>query len=113
MTTQAIEPDESEDARFVVRPTSISIRRRQYSNGEVDQIEVVMADLHLSAYLSSDREIRLAKRLADAWGLTVYWDDANAERCHAALQHHGNLSRAIAEAATAAAKAVQAEGAQA
>ncbi len=59
-------------------------RERSY-----DAIKVVLCDLHLSCNLgeseSSDREIKLAKRLADSHQAWFDYDEHNAERVRRVL----------------------------
>lgn len=50
-----------------------------------NQVRVVIGDLHLTCDLTSDRQIRLAKRLADSHQASFMYDDKNAERVREVL----------------------------
>lgn len=54
-----------------MKPTAIRIHRQSNTAREYDAIQVVLADLHLSCDLVSDRQISLAKRLADENGMPL------------------------------------------
>ena len=64
---------------------AVSVRREQASRGFYDCIKVVIGDLHLRCDVTSDRDIRLAKRLADDHGAAFEFDDHTRERVRAAL----------------------------
>lgn len=63
----------------------VKISRRSTTNRVFDSITVVMGDLHLHADLVNDRQIRLAKGLADSHKAPFMVDEANAERVKSAL----------------------------
>ena len=62
----------------------VKIHRRATTAREYDAITVVIGGLHLSADLMCDRQIRMAKRLAEDHAAVFMYDDANAERVRAA-----------------------------
>ena len=64
---------------------SIRITRRQVGDREFDSIRIVINDLHLSADLVDDRQIRSAKKLSDEHQCWFMYDDHNAERVRNAL----------------------------
>lgn len=63
----------------------VDVRRVQVGERIVDQIKVYICDMHLRCDLVSDRDIALAKRLADSHQAFFTYDAANAERVRAAL----------------------------
>jgi hypothetical protein len=64
---------------------AVSVRREQSARGHYDCIKVVIGDLHLRCDVTSARDIRMAKRLADDHGTTFECDEATSERVRAAL----------------------------
>jgi hypothetical protein len=70
----------------------VSVKRVQVGSRTFDQIKVVIGDLHLKTDLMSDRDIRLAHRLAEDHQATFLYDEANAERVRRVLgiQHDAN-----------------------
>lgn len=64
---------------------SVVIHSEQSSRGTYDRIKVVIGDLHLRCDVTCDRDIRLAKRLADDHGSVFDYSEAVAERVYAAL----------------------------
>lgn len=68
-----------------MRVTSVRIRRRQVGDREFDSITVAICDLHLSADLMDNRQIKQARKLADEHGAWFEYDEANAERVRAVL----------------------------
>ena len=52
----------------MIKATQIHIHRAESRHTEYDEMTVVIADLYLYATISDDRQIRLAKRLADEHG---------------------------------------------
>lgn len=68
-----------------MRAAGVRIRRRQVGAREFDSIQVCICDLHLSADLVSDVQIKAAKRLADAHQCWFEYDEHNAPRVRAAL----------------------------
>jgi hypothetical protein len=67
------------------RCVRVSIKRVQRGLREFDAIQVVIGDLHLSCDVTSDRDIRLAKSLADDHQAAFMYDDHNAGRVRAAI----------------------------
>ena len=68
-----------------MKAVSVRVARRATTAREYDAITVVIGDLRLSCDLTSDREIRMAKKLADEHQADFIFDDANAERVKTAL----------------------------
>jgi hypothetical protein len=68
-----------------MRANSVRIKRRQVGAREFDSIQVCIADLHLSADLVSDMQIKAAKRLADEHQCWFQYDEHNAPRVRAVL----------------------------
>lgn len=68
-----------------MRCQGVRIKRRQVGNREFDSIQVCIADLHLSADLVSDMQIRAAKKLADEHQCWFQYDEHNAPRVRVAL----------------------------
>ena len=68
-----------------MRAVQVKIQRRATTAREYDAITVVIGDLRLSCDLTSDREIRMAKKLADDHQAAFMYDEANAGRVRAAL----------------------------
>lgn len=64
---------------------AVSIRREQSARGYYDCINVVIGDLHLRCDVNCDRDIRMAKRLADDHGATFAYAPELAQRVCAAL----------------------------
>ena len=69
----------------MMRALFVKIGRRQTGAREYDAITVCIGDLHLRCDLVCDRDIRLARELANQHGAWFMFDDANAERVKAAL----------------------------
>jgi hypothetical protein len=69
----------------MIRATFVKISRRQVGQREFDCITVNIGDLHLRCDLVCDRDIRLARELANQHGAWFMFDDYNAERVKAAL----------------------------
>lgn len=63
----------------------IWIKRCQVGAREFDSIRVCIADLHLSADLVSDAQIKKAKSLADDHQCWLEYDEHNAPRVRAVL----------------------------
>lgn len=60
--------------------TKIQVRNNEYSGGKkVKQIELFAGDLIFTSSVNSDRDIRLAERLADGSGVTLYRIDLEQE----------------------------------
>ena len=72
-----------------MKAVSVRIARRATTAREYDAITIVIGDLRLSCDLTSDREIRMAKKLADDHQAAFIFDDANAERVKTALGFSG------------------------
>ena len=68
-----------------MKAVTVRVERRVTAVREYDAITVVIGDLHLSCDLMCDRQIKLAKKLADDHQAAFLFDDANAERVRAAL----------------------------
>lgn len=68
-----------------MKATGIRIKRRQVGGREFDSIQVHICDLHLSADLVSDMQIKAAKRLADDHQCWFEYDEHNAERVRSVL----------------------------
>lgn len=71
------------------RAVQVRISRRQVGQREFDGITVVISDLHLNCDLRSDRDIRLAHRLAENHQAAFIYDPVNAERVRKALAERG------------------------
>ena len=67
------------------RAISVTIKRVQTGDREYDAITVVMGDLHLRCDAVCDRDIKLAKRLADDHQAWFQYDEHCAPRVQAAL----------------------------
>lgn len=63
----------------------VKIHRVATSAREYDAVTVVIGDLHLRCDVTSDRVIRLAKKLADSHQAYFMYDAANAERVQSVL----------------------------
>ena len=63
----------------------VRVARRATTVREYDAIIVVLGDLHLACDLVSDRQIKLAKKIADDHEAAFVFDDANAERVRTVL----------------------------
>lgn len=68
-----------------MRATGVRIKRRQLGQREFDSIQVAICDLHLSADLVDDLQIKAAKRLADEHQCWFEYDDHNAPRVRKVL----------------------------
>lgn len=68
---------------------AVSVRREQSARGHYDCIKVVIGDLHLRCDVTCDRDIRLAKRLADDHGAPFNYDVGTQDRVMAALGDSG------------------------
>jgi len=64
---------------------AVTIRREQAARGVFDCIRVSIGDLHLRCDVNCDRDIRLAKRLADDHGATFQYTPEVAPRVCGAL----------------------------
>ena len=71
-----------------MKAVKVKIQRRATTEREWDAICVVICDLHLSCDLVSDRQIKLAKALADDHQATFSYDDVNANRVRSVLGIH-------------------------
>ncbi|WDI91960.1 hypothetical protein [Xanthomonas campestris] len=65
---------------------SVQIRRAQTTTRTYDCIRIFVAGAWFSADLVSDRDIRLAKRLADSHGADFGCDEINADRVKRVLE---------------------------
>lgn len=63
----------------------VKIHRVANAAREYDAVTVVIGDLHLRCDVTSDRVIRLAKRLADSHQAFFMYDAANEKRVQVAL----------------------------
>lgn len=68
------------------------LRRQEIRGTEVDRVTVLIGDLRLSGELFNDRQIRLARRLADDHEAWFMYDDAIADRVKQALAYVGRHS---------------------
>ena len=68
-----------------MKATSVRIKRRQVGAREFDSIQVAICDLHLSADLVDDSQIKAAKRLADDHQCWFQYDEDNAPRVRKVL----------------------------
>jgi len=77
-----------------MRPNRIQVRqnaaaRSDGSSREFNAIQIHIADMWFSTYLhdgaGGDRQIKLAKKLADFHGITFEYDDVNGERVRSVL----------------------------
>jgi hypothetical protein len=64
---------------------AVSVRREQSTRGHYDCIKVVIGDLHLRCDVTCDRDIKLAKRLADDHGAAFTYSPEVASRVCSAL----------------------------
>ena len=63
----------------------VKVEKMETTTRKFNQIRVVVSDLHLTCDLVTDRQIRLAKRLADSHQASFMYDDTNAERVREVL----------------------------
>lgn len=64
---------------------NVTVKRMATTNGEYDAIRIFVADMWFTREIDTDRDIRLAKRLADETGARFSTDDALARRVDNAL----------------------------
>ena len=76
-----------------MKAVQVKIHRRATTAREYDAITVVIGDLRLSCDLTSDREIRMAKKLADDHQADFIVDEANAARVRTALGSMGGTDK--------------------
>lgn len=69
----------------MIKAVQVKIQRRATTAREYDAVTVIIGDLHLSCDLTNDREIRLAKKLADDHQAAFMFDDENSARVRAAI----------------------------
>ena len=67
------------------RVICVKVEKMETTTRKFNQIRVVLGDLHLTCDLVADRQIRLAKRIADSHQASFMYDDANAERVREVL----------------------------
>ena len=68
-----------------MKATGVRIKRRQVGRREFDSIQVTICDLHLSADLVDDSQIKAAKHLADEHQCWFMYDEHNAKRVREVL----------------------------
>lgn len=68
-----------------MRVNFVKIKRKQLGDRVFDAITICICDLHFSCDLMDDRQIKLARRLADDQGAWFAYDDHNAERVRRVL----------------------------
>lgn len=56
----------------------VKLRTSNYASGNYDEVCIVIADMHFTATISSERDVRLAHRLANAHGVEMI--DGRQER---------------------------------
>lgn len=75
-------------------PTRLALVTNEYARGPVDQIELVIGDLHLRCDIVSERQVQLAERLARDFGVDLT-DMRRASAPHHVCDGHSEIAPGV------------------